>query len=780
LQTRIFETDWLGRATLITQPESGSTSYAYAYNASPGYGLTVTRTRPEENQPANSTNTVVTTTQYDSVGRVVSVNYNDGFTPSRGFSYDVNNYWAQTGTNLKGRLAVTGTGGTATWTGSLFSYDAMGRVVNIWQCAPATCGTANQAARPLSFAYDWAGNLIQESDGVSGTIVYGRSVAGEVTSITNATYQDLPYDPPNLVSNVVNGPNGPVSYTLGNGLNVYHSYDPLGRYVQQWVCNGPAAGNCSGGTAIYGTASQWKGSQMQSQSDTVLNQGVTFGYGDGFNRLTARTVTSGTVQNYTYSYDRYGNRVSQTALQSGYNFNPTINQANNQIITSGYTYDPAGNMLNDSVNAYTYDAEGNLVKVVGPSGTSQYVYDVFNRRVHVQTPSATTEYIYDYAGRKISGWLSPNNYGNQGRIYWGGQQVAFRASDGTNFDHQDILGTERLRTTYSGAVGSTYTSLPWGDGYAATVNNAGADQDNEHFAGLERDAESGTEHAQFRNYASAQGRWLAPDSYMGSYDLSNPESMNRYAYVLNNPLSLVDPTGLDCGDSNGTDIGDAGGTGIEVGGGCNPPDPAPSQPGNWCGGVAWGTEGCIQPPCGYPGASTCSGPGSTPDGTSPTGPPRKATLSETPNKPSVLDCASGVAQATSIAGGLNSLGIGNNGGVGGFLTNALAGNAASGIVDLFRSGGSLADVAFSGTRLGIPGASNRLGNGISGVVQDATVAGIHSVITTGGELTTLAGTASIVGLTGAEYATGFGEIKFGYDAVTYAGGLVGCKLGVIH
>jgi RHS repeat-associated protein len=46
------------------------------------------------------------------------------------------------------------------------------------------------------------------------------------------------------------------------------------------------------------------------------------------------------------------------------------------------------------------------------------------------------------------------------------------------------------------------------------------DQDNEHFAGLERDAESGTEHAQFRNYASAQGRWLAPDSYMGSYDLT--------------------------------------------------------------------------------------------------------------------------------------------------------------------------------------------------------------------------------------------------------------------
>jgi hypothetical protein len=100
--------------------------------------------------------------------------------------------------------------------------------------------------------------------------VLGRSVAGEVTSITNQSYTNLPYNPPDLVSNVVNGPFGPVSYTLGNGLNVYRSYDALGRYSAQWVCNGPAAAYCSGGTQIYGTTSQWNGSQLQQQSDTVL------------------------------------------------------------------------------------------------------------------------------------------------------------------------------------------------------------------------------------------------------------------------------------------------------------------------------------------------------------------------------------------------------------------------------------------------------------------------------------------------------------------------------
>ena len=104
-------------------------------------------------------------------------------------------------------------------------------------------------------------------------------------------------------------------------------------------------------------------------------------------------------------------------------------------------------MTNDSFHTYTYDAEGNITQVDGGS-TAQYVYDVFNRRIHVQTPSATTEYTYDYAGRRISSWLSPNNTGVEGRIYWDGQQLGFRSSDGTTyFDHQDTLGTGFTRQT---------------------------------------------------------------------------------------------------------------------------------------------------------------------------------------------------------------------------------------------------------------------------------------------------------------------------------------------
>ncbi len=174
------------------------------------------------------------------------------------------------------------------------------------------------------------------------------------------------------------------------------------------------------------------------------------------------------------------------------------------------------------------------------ASTTQYVYDVFNHRIHVQTPSATNEYIYDYAGRRISTWLSPNNSGSEGRIYWDGQQICLsfdgwhdllRPSGhaGHGADADDILRR---------AVGSSYISLPWGDGYTATVNTSGADQDNEHFAGLDRDAESGTEHAQFRNYASVQGRWLAPDSYLGSYDLDQPAEHESLRVRVEQPHQL--------------------------------------------------------------------------------------------------------------------------------------------------------------------------------------------------------------------------------------------------
>lgn len=144
----------------------------------------------------------------------------------------------------------------------------------------------------------------------------------------------------------------------------------------------------------------------------------------------------------------------------------------------------------------------------------------------------------------------------RGHYYWGSKPVAFytTASGGgaaTHFEHQDWLGTERMRTAYNAStlgspagVDGSYASLPWGDSQTQT-KSGGSDQDASHFAALDTDNESNTEHAQFRQYSSVEGRWLKPDPYSGSYDYSNPQSLNRYVYAANNPLSNIDPSGLN-------------------------------------------------------------------------------------------------------------------------------------------------------------------------------------------------------------------------------------------
>lgn len=59
----------------------------------------------------------------------------------------------------------------------------------------------------------------------------------------------------------------------------------------------------------------------------------------------------------------------------------------------------------------------------------------------------------------------------------------------------------------------------------------------------ERDSETGLDYFLARYYASTMGRFLSPDPSMESVLLRNPQTWNRYTYVLNNPLGLIDPDG---------------------------------------------------------------------------------------------------------------------------------------------------------------------------------------------------------------------------------------------
>jgi RHS repeat-associated protein len=67
------------------------------------------------------------------------------------------------------------------------------------------------------------------------------------------------------------------------------------------------------------------------------------------------------------------------------------------------------------------------------------------------------------------------------------------------------------------------------------------------YASLERDTETGFDNAMPRLLNSSAGRWMSPDPYDGSMDVSNPQTFNRYSYVNNMPLNFSDSSGLEGG-----------------------------------------------------------------------------------------------------------------------------------------------------------------------------------------------------------------------------------------
>jgi RHS repeat-associated protein len=108
------------------------------------------------------------------------------------------------------------------------------------------------------------------------------------------------------------------------------------------------------------------------------------------------------------------------------------------------------------------------------------------------------------------------------------------------FRISDHVGS--LVETRSGGGGLTsgpVTFAPYGQ------QSSGSSSESFLFAGMEFDGENLGYHTPLRQYSPAQGRWLSPDPYNGSYDLTDPQTLNRYSYARSNPLLYVDTTGGD-------------------------------------------------------------------------------------------------------------------------------------------------------------------------------------------------------------------------------------------
>jgi len=114
----------------------------------------------------------------------------------------------------------------------------------------------------------------------------------------------------------------------------------------------------------------------------------------------------------------------------------------------------------------------------------------------------------------------------------------------------DHLGTPRIILDQTGTLANLkrHDYLPFGEelsagtgGRISSMGYVSGDGVRQQFTDKERDSETGLDYLGARYYASAQGRFTSADSYSGRS--VNPQTLNLYTYVRNNPLKYVDPTG---------------------------------------------------------------------------------------------------------------------------------------------------------------------------------------------------------------------------------------------
>jgi len=110
--------------------------------------------------------------------------------------------------------------------------------------------------------------------------------------------------------------------------------------------------------------------------------------------------------------------------------------------------------------------------------------------------------------------------------------------------HEDPVTKSKRVTDSSGAIVSTIELDPFG---ADTNKSSNAAFQPHKYTSYERDGNASDE-AMFRRFNRYHSRFDQPDPYEGSYDATDPQSFNRYAYTQNDPANFFDPSGLSsCG-----------------------------------------------------------------------------------------------------------------------------------------------------------------------------------------------------------------------------------------
>ncbi|HXM97175.1 MAG TPA: RHS repeat-associated core domain-containing protein [Candidatus Dormibacteraeota bacterium] len=565
-RNRSFSYDSLSRLLCTSNPENssavcpatptssytvGTTGYTYDLN-----GNLTTKVSPAPNQ--TGTSTVTATYAYDALNRMTQKSFSDT-TPIVKYGYDAIPPPGCTlpvltiGNGIGKRTGMCDAAGAEAW-----GYDITPNVG--WKITDArttngvtksTIVQNNLAGTQATLTYP-SGRIITYATSAAGRALSAIDTANAINYATNAHYA-----PTGSLSSVTNGANIISTYFYNNRLQPCRiSVKSSGSSPS--TCADAASGNILDFTYNFslGTADNGNITSITNNRDTNRSQSFTY---DFLNRIaTAKTSsTSGsTCWDEAFTYDPWGNLLNIGRI-SGYT---CVNEELLNVLTttknqiSGDTYDAAGNLIIiPSVATYVYDAENHLKTTGGVT----YTYDGDGKRVQKSNGKL---YWYGTGSDPLDETDLAGNTNNASfneYIFFNGKRIARQDStSAVHYYFSDHLGSASMVTDALGTMSAcpTNSSLITGEDESDYYPFGGERQlckrvsQNYKFTGKERDSESGLDNFGARYDSSNIGRFLSPDWSdvivpVPYASLSDPQSLNLYSYVGNNPLNRTDPTG---------------------------------------------------------------------------------------------------------------------------------------------------------------------------------------------------------------------------------------------
>ncbi len=540
---RSFTYDSLSHLVASNNPETGSIAYTYDAN-----GNLTSKT---------DARTITTTYGYDALNRLTSRSYSNG-DPANTIAYDQANCMGLPACqNIGYRTSLTDAAGSESWAYQVDKTNSRSLHQNVRTTAGITktstytldlAGNITQLVYPtgriVNYTFSTANRPVTAVDSASGTL-------GQTATSNGITYAT---SPATLLSGCLSGavcytPQGSVySMSIGQtssftGLNVNATFNnrlqPLEikasttagsaldiTYNFNDIVDYPGTTNHNAGH-VYGITNNLNSSRSQAFSYDQLNRIISAG----------TTVTTGTYcWGYQYSYDAWGNLLAQAGWTPTYTgCSETVMSAvtaNNANQITGLSYDPSGNTVGDGNYSYTWNGESEMTSAAGVT----YSYDGDGRRA-----SKSNGKLYWYgSGGEILAETTASGATTAEYVFFGGKRVAMLPAGSTaQYYVEDFLGSSRVMTTNTGTVCYDADFTPYGGERAYTNTCANAYK----FEGKERDSESGLDNFGARYDASSMGRFMTPDDPLLYQDRSDPQTLNLYSYVRNNPLSSIDPDG---------------------------------------------------------------------------------------------------------------------------------------------------------------------------------------------------------------------------------------------